>query len=159
MQIPFCETNQSRKADGFQQLRTIVYAAFSALFLKNASNSSLICSLRVEHIPCGAQRDTLWHHADRARTGMEFLTVSMPDDSPSSASCAPAAKSARSRKSWDRLSRAQAVHFNAVVATRFKVLSDTFMVAQVPSGATTGVVTVTTSTGTLTGNKSFVISQ
>jgi uncharacterized repeat protein (TIGR03803 family) len=50
-----------------------------------------------------------------------------------------------------------AVSFNGVAATSFKVVSDTFMTAVVPSGATTGPVVVTTPGGTLTSNKSFTI--
>jgi hypothetical protein len=39
------------------------------------------------------------------------------------------------------------------------VVSDTYMTAVVPSGATTGPVVVATPTGTLTSNKKFRISQ
>jgi uncharacterized repeat protein (TIGR03803 family) len=46
------------------------------------------------------------------------------------------------------------VAFNGTPAT-FKVWSDTFLKATVPSGATTGPVTVTTPTGTLTSNHPF----
>jgi uncharacterized repeat protein (TIGR03803 family) len=49
------------------------------------------------------------------------------------------------------------VTFNGVAATSFKVVSDTFLIAVVPSGATTGPVVVTTPSGTLTSNKSFTI--
>jgi uncharacterized repeat protein (TIGR03803 family) len=49
------------------------------------------------------------------------------------------------------------VTFNAVAATSFKVLADTYLVAVVPSGATTGPVVVTTPSGTLTSNKNFVV--
>jgi large repetitive protein len=46
------------------------------------------------------------------------------------------------------------VSFNGTPAV-FKASSDTFLVARVPAGATTGPVTVTTSSGTLTSNVSF----
>jgi uncharacterized repeat protein (TIGR03803 family) len=48
-----------------------------------------------------------------------------------------------------------AVTFNGFAATSFKVVSDTFMTAVVPSGATTGPVVVTTPSGALTSNVSF----
>jgi uncharacterized repeat protein (TIGR03803 family) len=48
--------------------------------------------------------------------------------------------------------------FNGVPATSFNVVSDTFMTAVVPAGATTGPVVVTTPTGTLTSNKNLVIT-
>jgi len=47
-----------------------------------------------------------------------------------------------------------AVSFNGTPAT-FKVVSATFLKATVPSGATTGPVTVTTPGGTLTSNQPF----
>jgi len=46
------------------------------------------------------------------------------------------------------------VLFNGVSAG-FTVMSDTFLVASVPTGATTGYVTVTTPSGTLTSNVQF----
>jgi len=46
------------------------------------------------------------------------------------------------------------VSFNGTAAT-FTVKSDTYLTAAVPAGATTGVVTVTTPSGTLTSNKPF----
>jgi len=49
------------------------------------------------------------------------------------------------------------VTFNGIAATSFKVLSDTYLTAVVPSGATTGPVVVTTPSGTLTSNKNFVV--
>jgi uncharacterized repeat protein (TIGR03803 family) len=49
---------------------------------------------------------------------------------------------------------ATAVSFNGTPAT-FKVESDTFMTATVPTGATTGDLTVTEPSGTLTSNKPF----
>ena len=50
-----------------------------------------------------------------------------------------------------------AVTFNGVAAASFNVVSDTFLTAVVPSGATTGPVMVTTPAGTLTSNKNFVV--
>jgi len=47
-----------------------------------------------------------------------------------------------------------AVSFNGTAAT-FTVKSDTYLTAAVPAGATTGFVTVTTPSGTLTSNKPF----
>ncbi len=44
------------------------------------------------------------------------------------------------------------VTFNGVPATNFTVITDTFLTTVVPSGATTGVVLVTTPTGQLTSN-------
>jgi uncharacterized repeat protein (TIGR03803 family) len=49
------------------------------------------------------------------------------------------------------------VTFNGVPATSFKVASDTFMTAVVPSGATSGNVVVTTPSGPLTSNVMFRI--
>ncbi len=49
-----------------------------------------------------------------------------------------------------------AVSLNGTSAS-FTVKSDTFILANVPSGATTGYVTVTTPGGTLTSNKPFVV--
>jgi uncharacterized repeat protein (TIGR03803 family) len=48
------------------------------------------------------------------------------------------------------------VEFNGVAAS-FTVVSGTYMTAVVPSGATTGFVTVTTRTGGLKSNKKFVV--
>jgi uncharacterized repeat protein (TIGR03803 family) len=48
------------------------------------------------------------------------------------------------------------VSFNGVSAT-FKVVSDTYLTATVPSGTTAGFVTVTTSTGTLKSNRKFLV--
>ena len=49
------------------------------------------------------------------------------------------------------------VSFNGVVAT-FTIVSDTFLTAVVPTGATTGSVVVTTPGGTLTSNKIFRVT-
>jgi uncharacterized repeat protein (TIGR03803 family) len=51
-----------------------------------------------------------------------------------------------------------AVSFNGTAAS-FKVASDTYLTATVPSGATTGFVTVTTPHRTLTSNKKFRVTQ
>lgn len=51
------------------------------------------------------------------------------------------------------------VTFNGVAATKFSVVSDTYMTAVVPSGATTGPVVVSTPGGTLTSNVSFRIAN
>lgn len=48
------------------------------------------------------------------------------------------------------------VSFNGTPAT-FTVRSDTFLTATVPTGVSTGYVTVTTPTGTLTSNKPFIV--
>jgi uncharacterized repeat protein (TIGR03803 family) len=54
-----------------------------------------------------------------------------------------------------RLTGATSVTFNGVPAATFSVVSDTYMTAVVPSGATTGKVVVTTPGGALTSNVSF----
>jgi len=50
-----------------------------------------------------------------------------------------------------------AVTFNGIAATSFNVVSDTYMTAVVPSGATTGPIVVTTPTHTLTSNRNFTV--
>jgi uncharacterized repeat protein (TIGR03803 family) len=57
------------------------------------------------------------------------------------------------------LKGATAVTVNGVPATSFKIVSDTYMTAVIPAGATTGPVVVTTSTGTLTSNHNLRIVQ
>jgi uncharacterized repeat protein (TIGR03803 family) len=52
-----------------------------------------------------------------------------------------------------------AVSFNGVSATSFRVMSDTYMVAVVPSGASTGPVVVTVPGGALTSNKNFIVKK
>ena len=54
----------------------------------------------------------------------------------------------------NNLTGASSVTFNGTPA-QFKVFSDTYLVALVPSGATTGTIQVTTPTGTLSSNVSF----
>jgi uncharacterized repeat protein (TIGR03803 family) len=48
------------------------------------------------------------------------------------------------------------VTFNGISAT-FKVMSNTYLKAQVPTGATTGTIQVTTPTGTLNSNVAFQV--
>jgi large repetitive protein len=49
-----------------------------------------------------------------------------------------------------------AVSFNGTAAS-YTINSDTYLTAIVPVGATTGFVTVTTPSGTLTSNEQFVV--
>lgn len=49
----------------------------------------------------------------------------------------------------------KAVSFNGTAASIFTVVSDTYMTAVVPTGATTGLVTVTAPKVTLQSNKKF----
>jgi hypothetical protein len=51
------------------------------------------------------------------------------------------------------------VVFHGVPAKSFKVESDTYMTAVIPSGATTGSVVVTTPSGKLTSNQAFRITK
>jgi uncharacterized repeat protein (TIGR03803 family) len=55
------------------------------------------------------------------------------------------------------LTGTSSVTFNGIAATSFTVVSDTYMTAVVPSGATTGPIAVTTPTGTLTSNQNFTV--
>jgi uncharacterized repeat protein (TIGR03803 family) len=57
------------------------------------------------------------------------------------------------------LTGATSVTFNGVAAAKFSVVSDTYMTAVVPAGATTGSVVVATPAGNLTSNVSFRISK
>jgi uncharacterized repeat protein (TIGR03803 family) len=57
------------------------------------------------------------------------------------------------------LTGSTAVTFSGVPATSFSVVSDTYMTATVPSGATTGSVVVTTPTGKLTSNVNFNVTK
>jgi uncharacterized repeat protein (TIGR03803 family) len=51
------------------------------------------------------------------------------------------------------------VTFHGVPASSFTVVGDTYMTAVVPSGATSGTVTVKTPSGTLVSNKTFRVSK
>ena len=55
------------------------------------------------------------------------------------------------------LTGTSSVTFNGIAATSFNVVSDTYMTAVVPSGATTGPIVVTTPTHTLTSNRNFTV--
>ncbi len=57
------------------------------------------------------------------------------------------------------LTGATSIAFDGLTATSFKVVSDTYMTAVVPPGATTGPVVVTTPGGKLTSNVSFRITK
>jgi uncharacterized repeat protein (TIGR03803 family) len=50
------------------------------------------------------------------------------------------------------------VSFNGTAATTFKVVSDTYLTATVPEGATTGFVTVTTPGGARKSNRKFLVT-
>jgi uncharacterized repeat protein (TIGR03803 family) len=52
-----------------------------------------------------------------------------------------------------------AVSFNGTAADKFTVVSNTYMTAVVPTGATTGLVTVTTPKATLQSNKKFRVTE
>jgi hypothetical protein len=54
---------------------------------------------------------------------------------------------------------ASKVTFNGVMAPTFSVASDTLISATVPSGASTGRITVTTAAGTATSSRSFRVSK
>jgi len=56
------------------------------------------------------------------------------------------------------LTGATSVTFNGTPAATFTIYGDTYMTAIVPSGATTGLVQVTTPTGTLTSNVNFRVA-
>lgn len=53
----------------------------------------------------------------------------------------------------------KAVSFNGTAAAKFTVVSDTYMTAVVPTGATTGLVIVTTPKATLQSNKKFGVPK
>jgi uncharacterized repeat protein (TIGR03803 family) len=57
------------------------------------------------------------------------------------------------------LTRTTMVTFNGVPAASFKVISDTYLTAVVPTGATTGSVVVTNLSGTLRSNKDFIVTE
>ena len=50
------------------------------------------------------------------------------------------------------------VSFNGVSATSFRVVSDTYLTAVVPSGATTGFVSILTPGATLKSNRKFLVA-
>ncbi len=54
---------------------------------------------------------------------------------------------------------ATSVSYNGVPATSFSVLSDTYMTAVVPAGASSGSIAVTTPSGILTSDKIFVVKN
>lgn len=53
----------------------------------------------------------------------------------------------------------KAVSFNSTKARKFTVVSNTYMTAKVPEGATSGFVTVTTPKGTLQSNRKFRVTK
>ena len=57
------------------------------------------------------------------------------------------------------LTGSTAVTINGVASTSFKVVTDRYMTAVIPTGAATGPVVVTTTTGTLTSNHNLQIVQ
>jgi uncharacterized protein (TIGR03437 family) len=58
----------------------------------------------------------------------------------------------------NNLTGSTSVTFNGVAA-EFTVESDTYIKAAVPAGATTGMVSVVTSAGTLNSNPQFVVTK
>jgi uncharacterized protein (TIGR03437 family) len=54
----------------------------------------------------------------------------------------------------DQLTATRGITFNGTPA-QFEVVSDTYIKATVPDGATTGTIQVTTATGTLNSNIAF----
>jgi uncharacterized repeat protein (TIGR03803 family) len=54
---------------------------------------------------------------------------------------------------------ATGVTYNGVTATVFKVVSDTYMTAVVPSGASSGMISVATSVGPLSSDKIFIVRK
>jgi large repetitive protein len=57
------------------------------------------------------------------------------------------------------LAQTTGVSFGGVAATQFEIDSNTEVTATVPTGATTGTITVTTSGGTATSKKSFTVTE
>jgi hypothetical protein len=57
------------------------------------------------------------------------------------------------------LTGASNVTFNGVAAASFKVVSDTYLTAVVPIGASTGPVAVVTPSGTLSSSRNFRITH
>ena len=56
------------------------------------------------------------------------------------------------------LTGTSSVTFNGIAATSFTVVSDTYMTAVVPTGATTGPIVVTSPTGSLKSNRNFTVT-
>jgi hypothetical protein len=72
----------------------------------------------------------------------------------------PSAKAGQQAQILEQgLTGTTSVTFNGVEATSFNVVSDTYITAVVPSGATTGPVVVTTPTGPLTSNVNFRVTK
>jgi hypothetical protein len=57
----------------------------------------------------------------------------------------------------DGFTTSSQVFFNGVPATEISDVGPSFMMVVIPGGATTGPITVTTTKGTLTSNKLFVV--
>jgi uncharacterized repeat protein (TIGR03803 family) len=57
----------------------------------------------------------------------------------------------------DGFTTSSQVKFNGVAATEISDVENTFMKVVIPAGATTGPITVTTTKGTLTSNRAFVV--
>ena len=51
------------------------------------------------------------------------------------------------------------VTFNGAMSYSFYAPSDTQVIAQVPTGATSGPISITTSTGTTTSSDNFIVTQ
>jgi len=58
-----------------------------------------------------------------------------------------------------RFTGTTSVSFNGKAAQKFRIVSDTYLTAVVPSGAATGFVTVTTPGGKLKSNKRFRVTR
>jgi uncharacterized repeat protein (TIGR03803 family) len=87
--------------------------------------------------------------AFRLATGLQPFVVANPSASP---------EGNRITILGNRLNGASVVRFNGAAAT-FRVVSDTEITATVPVGATSGMVTVTTPTGTLNSNIAFTVTK
>jgi len=57
----------------------------------------------------------------------------------------------------DGFTTSSQVKFDGVAATEISDVENTFMKVVIPAGATTGPITVTTTKGTLTSNRAFVV--
>jgi uncharacterized repeat protein (TIGR03803 family) len=87
--------------------------------------------------------------AFRLATGLQTFVVASPSASP---------EGNRITILGNRLNGASVVRFNGAAAT-FRVVSDTAITATVPVGATSGMVTVTTPTGTLNSHFAFTVTK